>query len=136
MQHPDLLRSVTVDPPLDADEIDLLRSLAGVGEVRRIWPGQPGPRSPWLPCGGGCCLWAQHRPASDLAAWIRFLLREILAPRATASVRRVREQGLPGGHVVEGRVEVELGAASRLVVVRANRVQERAALGRGQRTER
>ena len=129
-------RRVRVDPPLGATEIELLRSLAGVGVVRRMWPGQPGPRSPWLPCGGGCCLVPQHRPASDLSAWMRFLLRELLAPRASASVRRATELGLPGGHVVEGQVEVKQGAVSRLVVVRANRVQERASVGRGQRTER
>jgi hypothetical protein len=136
MPHPALKRSVTVDPPLDAEEIDLLRSLAGVGVVRRIWPGQPGPRSLWLPCGGGCCLVAQHRPASDLTAWMRFLLRELLAPRAAASVRRTTELGLPGGHLVQGEVEVKVGVVSRLVVVKANRVTERASLGRGQRTER
>jgi hypothetical protein len=134
--HPDLQRSVTVDPPLDVVEIDVLRSLAGVGAVRRIWPGQPGPRSPWLPCGGGCCLVAQHRSASDLTAWLRFLLRELLAPRAAASARRATALGLPGAHVLTGQVEVKAGHESRLVVVRANRVTERASGSRGQRTER
>ena len=128
-------RCVRVEPGLDAGEIDLLRSLAGRTEVRRIWPGQPGARSPWVPCDDGCCLVAQRRPADELIAWLRFLLRELLAPRASASVRRAAELGLPGGHVLEGQVEVKLGAVSRLVVVRANRVQERASLGR-QRTER
>jgi hypothetical protein len=136
MSHPDLNRSVRVSPPLDGHEIDVLRSLAGVGVVRRIWPGQPGPRSPWLPCGGGCCLVAQHRPARDLTAWMRFLLRELLAPRAAASVRRAASLDLPGAHVLDGQVEVKAGAVSRLVVVRANRVTERAAVGRGQLTER
>lgn len=129
-------RRVRVEPRLDADEIELVRALAGRGEVRRIWPGQPGPRCPWVPCDHGCCLVAQQQPAADLTAWMRFLLRELLAPRASASVRRAAEMGLSGGHVVEGRVEVRLGLVSRLVVVRANRVQERATLGRGQRTER
>ena len=136
MPHPAPQRSLTVDPPLDADEIALLRSLAGVGEVRRIWPGQPGPRSPWLPCGGGCCLVAQHRPASVLADWMRFLLRELLAPRAVASRQRASEAGLPGGHTVEGRVDVRSGVVSRVVLVRANRVHERAGAGHDQRTER
>jgi len=135
MPHDDP-RSVTVAPPLNKDEIVLLRGLAGVGDVRRIWPGQPGPRSPWLPCGGGCCLVAQHRPASDLTAWMRFLLRELLAPRSASATRRVTESGLPGGHTVDGQVEVRLGVVSRVVDVRANRVSERAAVGRGQRTER
>ncbi len=130
-------RRVRVEPRLEADEIDLLRSLAGRSDnVRRIWPGQPGPRSPWVPCDAGCCLVAERRPAGDLTAWLRFLLRELLAPRAAASVRRAAGMGLPGGHLVEGQVEVRSGAVSRLVVVRANRVQERASVGRGQRTER
>ena len=136
MPHPDLKRSVTVEPPLEAHEIELLRSLAGVGLVRRIWRGQPGSRSPWLPCGGGCCLVAQHRSARDLAVWMRFLLRELLSPRTTASVSRAAAAGLLGGHRVSGQVEVKAGATSRLVVVRSNRVTERASAGRGQTTER
>ena len=137
MTHPaDDKRRVRVEPVLDANEIDLLRSLAGRTEVRRMWPGQPGARSPWVPCDDGCCLVAQRRPADDLTAWLRFLLRELLAPRAAASARRASALGLHGGHVLEGQVEVTLGAVSRLVVVRANRVQERAALRGSQRTER
>lgn len=129
-------RRVRVDPALDAYEIHLLRSLAGRTEVRQIWPGQPGARCPWVPCDDGCCLVAQRRPADDLTAWLRFLLRELLAPRAAASMRRASALGLPGAHVVDGQVEVRVGAVSRLVVVRANRVQQRASLGGGQRTER
>ena len=129
-------RRVRVDPPLDPDEIALLRGLAGVGEVRPMWPGQPSPRSPWLPCGGGCCLVPGRGTSPQLARWMRFLLREVLAPRGAASVRRATERGLPGGHLLEGQVEVRTGAVTKLVVVRRNRVHERARVGSGQRTER
>lgn len=136
MTHPvDETRSVRVEPPLGVVEVELLRGLAGRGEVRRIWPGQPGPRSPWVPCDDGCCLVAAQRPASDLADWLRFLVRELLAPRTAAKLGRARGVGLEGGHVVQGRVVVDRGAASRIVAVSRNRVQERSAVG-SQRTER
>jgi hypothetical protein len=106
--HPDGQSQVlAVRPPLAAREIGLVAALAGVGPgPRRVWPGQPGRRSPWLPCSGGCCLVVEPWPGVDPAEWLRFLLREVLAPQARECRERAARLGLPGGHRVEGRVEL------------------------------
>jgi hypothetical protein len=96
--HPDdQPQTVSVRPPLDAREVDLVAGLAGAGRsVRQVWPGQPGPRSPWLPCADGCCLVAEPRPDTDPVGWLRFLVREILAPRAVRSWSAPSGSGCPG----------------------------------------
>ena len=121
---------ITVVPPLDDDEVRLLGGLAGVGEgPRRVWPGQPGRRSPWLTCNDGCCLVLESRPhlgaASEPATWLRFLVREVLAPRAAAPRARAAELGLSGGHRLDGRVLLDVdGPRPVMVVVSGNRVRE------------
>jgi hypothetical protein len=121
---------ITVEPPLDRAEAALVGGLAGVGSgPRRVWAGQPSRRSPWLPCLDGCCLVLESRPhratAADPAAWLRFLIREVLAPRAAASRTRAERLGLPGGHLLKGRVLLDLdGSRPRLLVVTSNRVRE------------
>jgi hypothetical protein len=123
--HPDdQSQVVSVRPPLTPPEVEVVAGLAGVGPgPRRLWPGQPGRRSPWLPCAGGCCLVAEERPCGDPATWLRFLVRELLAPVARDAVARAAQIGLPGGHRVEG--EVLLGAAGppRLLVAAGRRVR-------------
>jgi hypothetical protein len=115
---------VTVRPPLDAREIELVAGLAGVGPgPRRVWSGQPGRRSPWLPCAAGCCLVAEPRRGADPVAWLRFLLREVLAPVAREPSERARRLGLPGGHVVEGRVLLDGVLHPRLLVAIGRRVR-------------
>ena len=125
MLHPDdQSQVVTVRPPLAPREVEVVAGLAGVGSgPRRVWPGQPGRRSPWLPCAGGCCLVAEERPGADPAAWLRFLLRELLAPEAREPVARVRRLGLPGGHRVEGRVLLDGVPHPRLLVAVGRRVR-------------
>ena len=86
---------LAVQPPLDADESELVAGLAGVGPgPRRVWPGQPGRRSPWVPCPDGCCLALEPRAGAgaDPVEWLRFLVREVLAPQA-----RVPRERSPGG---------------------------------------
>ena len=149
--HPvDQTEGVTVRPPLDAREVDLVAGLAGVGAgVRRVWPGQPGPRSPWRPCDRGCCLIAERRPGVDPVTWLRFLVREILAPRAAVPRERAEQLGLPGGHRLEGRVlldDVEavhprllVASGQRVRVVEVDEVQAREVVrmrSPGQSTER
>ena len=121
---------ITVEPPLDPAEAALVGGLAGAGAgPRRLWAGQPGHRSPWLPCLDGCCLVLESRPhlapPADPATWLRFLIREVLAPRAAAARARAGQVGLPGGHRLQGRVLLDLdGPRPRLVVVSSNRVRE------------
>jgi hypothetical protein len=121
---------ITVAPPLDPAEIELVGGLAGVGAgPRRVWPGQPGRRSPWLPCADGCCLVLESRPhlgaGAGPATWLRFLIREVLAPRSAASRARADLLGLPGGHRLQGRVLLDADRQRPvLVVVSSNRVRE------------
>ena len=120
---------IAVEPALDAAMAALVGGLAGVGDgPRRLWPGQPGRRSPWLPCVSGCCLSLERRPGrepgDDPATWLRFLIREVLAPRAAAPLERARRLGLPGGHRLDGRVLLDPDdRRPRLVVVSNNRVR-------------
>ena len=128
MYDEDDCERITVAPPLDRAELTLVGGLAGVGEgPRRLWPGQPSRRSPWLPCHDGCCLVLESRleAQADAAAWLRFLIREVLAPRSVAATARADALGLPGGHRLQGRVLLDAdGPRPRLVVVSANRVRE------------
>lgn len=125
---------ITISPPLDADESRLVGGLAGVGDgPRRVWAGQPSSRSPWLPCADGCCLVLEARPhlgsraggRVDPATWLRFLIREVLSPRAAQPRARAERLGLPGGHLLRGRVLLDVdGPRPVLVVVSSNRVRE------------
>jgi hypothetical protein len=123
--HPDdQSQVVSVTPPLSPPEVEVVAGLAGVGAApRRVWPGQPGRRSPWLPCAGGCCLVAEERPGDDPAVWLRFLLREVLAPVAREAVARAERVGLPGGHRVSGEVLSYNAGRPRLLVAAGRRVR-------------
>ncbi len=133
MSHPDdESQVVRVQPPLVPDEVELLAGLAGAGSVvRRLWPGQPGPRSPWVPCESGCCLVPEERSGVDPVVWLRFLLREVLAPQARDARARAERVGLPGGHRLEGRVLLSGGRQSRLLSVAGRQVRVRSAEGGG-----
>lgn len=136
MVHDDEGDVLRVDPPLDAREVEAVSGLAGAGlGPRRLWPGQPRRRSPWLPCREGCCLRLGDRPAGEPVEWLRFLIREVLAPSARDPVTRARGLGLPGGHRVQGRVVLEGVMHSRALVAAGRRVRV-TPLARGQSTER
>lgn len=123
------LQRLRIVPALEPALVDLVGGLAGVGDgPRRLWPGQPGLRSPWLPCLSGCCLGLEDRPSrapgDDAATWLRFLIREVLAPRAAGPRRRAGELGLSTVHQVDGRVLIEHESHQpRLLVVSKNRVR-------------
>lgn len=121
--HPDdESRLVRVSPPLGPSEVELLAGLAGAPtSLRRMWPGQPGARSPWLPCESGCCLVAEERAGADPVVWMRFLVKEVLAPRARDALVRAERFGLPGGHRLDGRVL--LGGGQRLLAVAGRQVR-------------
>jgi hypothetical protein len=115
---------LTVQPPLTAREIELVTGLAGVGPgPRRVWPGQPGRRSPWVPCPDGCCLTVELRADADPVEWLRFLVREVLAPQARVPRERAQRLGLPGGHRVEGEVLLRGVLRPRLLVAVGRRVR-------------
>lgn len=120
---------IVVEPALDASMREILGGLARVGDgPRRLWPGQPGRRSPWLPCDSGCCLSLEGRlsadPGDDPATWLRFLIREVLAPRAAGPRARADRLGLSVTHRLDGRVLLDPdGHRPRLVVVSSNRVR-------------
>jgi hypothetical protein len=125
VHHPDdESQAVTVRPPLAAGEVELVAGLAGVGPGPRwVWPGQPGRRSPWLPCAGGCCLVLEPRFGADPVDWLRFLVREVLAPAAREPRDRAGRLGLPGGHRVEGEVLLDGVVRPRLLVAVGRRVR-------------
>jgi hypothetical protein len=120
--HPDdRSATVTVRPPLAAGELELVAGFAGVGAgPRSLWPGQPGPRSPWVPCADGCCLVAEGGHGTDPVRWLRFLVREVLSPQARDARERAARFGVPGGHQVEGRVVLK-GPLEDHVLVAAGR---------------
>ena len=121
-----------VEPPLVREEVELLSGLAGAERVvRRLWPGQPGPRSPWLPCESGCCLVPQERKGADPVVWLRFLVKEVLAPQARDARARAQRSGLSGGHRLEGRVLLRGGLESRRLTVAGRQVRVSGARGGG-----
>jgi hypothetical protein len=120
--------TVAIRPSLAEAELRLVAGLAGAGPgPRQVWPGQPGRRSPWRPCTDGCCVVLAPRPGpgvrTDPVEWLRFLLREVLAPQAREPVARARRLGLPGGHRVEGQVLLDGVARPRLLVAAGRRVR-------------
>jgi hypothetical protein len=137
VSHPeDPSAVVAVRPPLAEGEVELVAGFAGAGPgPRTLWPGQPGPRSPWQPCPAGCCRVAERRAGADPVAWLRFLGREVLAPQAREARQRAAHFGVPGGHRVEGRVVLE-GAAGHRVLVAAGRQVRVRQVGGDQSTER
>ncbi len=121
---------VAIEPALVAREIAFLAGFCGgVGEhaVRRLWPGQPSASSPWRPSRCGRYLVLDDDDAAlaepDLVSvWLRFLIRQFLAPVTAEALDVALATGLRGGHVVNGEVVVvDVGGVS----VRANRVIER-----------
>jgi len=128
----DRSQALHVEPPLVREEVELLAGLAGAGRVvRRLWPGQPGPRSPWLPCESGCCLLPEERKGVDLVVWLRFLVKEVLAPQARDARARAERSGLPGGHRLDGRVLLGGDAQSWRLTVAGRQVRVTPAGGGG-----
>lgn len=110
-----LPQRLVVSPPLDAAERDLFAALA-------LWPGRPRSRSPWALCADGCCLeLVEGASAGDAEEWLRFLLRELLSPRARVARERAAGVGLHE-HRIDGRILVELPVPV-LIAVRASRVR-------------
>lgn len=113
-QHPPTDDRLTVTPPLEAGDVEFLAGFARrAGAVARIWPGQPGLPSPWVPCDAGCCLvLATSRPGQEVAGqWLRFLITEFLVDR----------------HRVDGWVRVPpplVGPGASLLIVEAGDVFE------------
>lgn len=127
MVHTDQQRPrLAVAPALEANERIVLLDLAGVRRVRRIWSGQPRSHSLWLPCPAGCCLLpAPGTVGDERALWLRFLVREVLAPRSVPARTRAAEVGLGQAHRMDGRVVVtSSGERSHVLSVKDNRVRD------------
>lgn len=111
-----LPQRLVVSPPLDAAERALVAGLD-------LWPGRPRDRTPWTVCDNGCCLdLARGATLASAAGWLRFLLRELLSPRAAAARERAAAAGL-APHRVDGRVLVGVHEPV-LLAVAASRVRE------------
>lgn len=82
---------IDVVPALNPDEIDCLAELGRADVVeqvagRRIGSRRPGSASPWQPCSSGCCLRLEGDVDCQLSVkWLRYLIRQFLAPAAAAS---------------------------------------------------
>lgn len=132
MRTPPLPQRVRVEPPLSTVETAFVASFHSSHDgshgdgVRRVWPGQPSARSPWLPTADGTALVLDEQPDADAATttagWLRFLAHEFLAPRTTTALVLAREHGLEGGHRLTGRVLLD---GVREITVSNNRVGER-----------
>lgn len=130
--HVPVPQSLHVSPAFGPLERAVLRSLAGapVGdaepELLRIWRGQPRGRSRWLPCEVGCCLMPAPGPVGDLrATWLRFLVREVLAPRSVGALARCAELGLGQVHRLRGTVAVRApGECGHLITAAGHRVSD------------
>jgi hypothetical protein len=71
----------------------------------------------------------EQRRGADPVDWLRFLVREVLAPQAREKRERAIRLGLPGGHRVEGQVRLEGALGSRLLVVAGRQVRVRRLVG-------
>lgn len=111
-QHPPAVDRLSVTPALESGDATFLAGFARqAGVVPRIWPGQPGVASPWVPCEAGCCLvLVPPRAGGAAGQWLRFLI----------------EQFLGDDHRVDGWVNVlgPLGRGSSLLIVEAGVVFE------------
>ncbi|WP_148615552.1 hypothetical protein [Nocardioides rubriscoriae] len=96
-------RSLSIDPPLAAAEVEFLASFGTIASrVRRVWPGQPSRRCPWRPSADGRLLQLDEASAAadpaSVAGWLRFLSREFLAPSTADALLTALDHGLRGGH--------------------------------------
>ncbi|WP_134767199.1 hypothetical protein [Nocardioides sp. 1609] len=121
-----------IHPPLERHEVAFLAAFGSEGALRRLWPGQPSPRSPWRPSTDGRRLDLDPTRAvaapHDVTPWLRFLSRTFLAPSSAAALEAALDAGLRGGHRLAGHVEVS-GLLE--VVVERNRVTEHVVPDRG-----
>lgn len=93
--HPDdgltVTGSLTISPPLDADECDRLEAIAMVSTnaalddrpsevLALLVPGHPAGPSSWVACRDGCCLELEHRlPArvDALEPWLDYIVGDL-----------------------------------------------------------
>lgn len=99
---------MNLDPPLVGSEIEFLAGFSSRGLIRRVWPGQPSAHCPWVVAPDGRSLELDvdliGEDLSEVAAWLRFLCQEFLAPSSLDSLHTALAHRLRGGHVVSGRV--------------------------------
>lgn len=111
----DVIGQIDISPPLDPDEIDLLRAIGttGRGSRRDGLCAVPRLACPWVPCEDGCCLTLRRAEAAgDPVRWLGFLVEEVFDP---------------GGYELDGMVVGCRGDGPELfaVDVRGNRVAGR-----------
>lgn len=110
-QPPHLPASMHIDPPLAPSEVDFLAGFSSRGGIRRVWPGLPPGRCPWLVSTDGRTLQLDadlaRSNAADVAAWLRFLCHEFLAPSSIEAMHLALAHRLRGGHQLSGIVVVD-----------------------------
>ncbi len=120
---------MTIDPPLHQGETDFLAGFSSRSDVRRIWPGQPSTRCPWVVTADGSGLALDPdlaRTAVEVVApWLRYLCREFLAPSSVEAMHAALAQGLRGGHHLSGVVVVD---GLHEISAHRNRIAERVLL--------
>lgn len=121
-RSPQLIR---LDPPLVKAEAAFVAAFTGRGGLRRLWPGQPSQISPWSPGPDGDSLELDPVAAAvdpeTVGGWLRFLVREFLAPNSAEALDAALSEGLRGGHLLNGTVQVD----RREVRVDDNRITEK-----------
>ena len=137
--------SITISPPLNAEEIAYLKAFAdsrrmlhahgpyatdterapGVLDYNAPAEGQPGLWCQWVPTDDGTALeWDGNEKFYNATAWMAYLIEHFLAPGAQAIGKA---PGIVGGHSLSGLVQAkgeEPGDIWHIVVSR-NIVQER-----------
>lgn len=120
---------MAIDPPLNQGEIDFLAGFSSRSDVRRIWPGQPSTRCPWVTTADGAGLALEpdlaRTAAESVAPWLRYLCQEFLAPSSVEAMHAALAQGLRGGHQVSGVAVID---GFHEISARRNRIVERVLL--------
>jgi hypothetical protein len=73
----------------------------------------------------------EPRQGVDLVVWLRFLVKEVLAPKARGARDRAERVGLPGGHRLDGRILLRGELQSRQLTVSGRQVRVTGATGGG-----
>jgi len=116
------LGHVDIKPGLNQSEYDYLYALTEpwLHEEHRSAPGQPERYCDWEPCPHGCCLaWNGREKFHAGAAWMKYLIDDLLRPGADAESRNdPRLTGFTFDHRLDGLVVGERAWSRELFAIR------------------